>query len=495
MSHPIELTTRNFAEASLINGKDEFSFVIGDEKVNCHKFVAAFLSHSVSQDLTSDPLLDTFNIETQCKENQTKQIQNQIKENLQKLIHGENIDITEEDLQKFSNDLTKITKNATISELSNSKISSLIILFQSLNNTELKDQLYKLIIQSISANNKKESKNFTKEDISNKVALLQKLENFFNIIENHGQFKICIKKYLNQEYKEIIDDIASHFYELDESALNEMNDDIIDSILSSEKLKIKSEDSLLQALIGRRSHILSKGEDTEIEGRRFFIEKVQFENLSEKSIELFLSEFSLGQIDELIWDGIKKRLVLPVRAAPSKRCKTDVFSYDSNNPFNGILQHLTAKTKGNIQSNKTVEITCSDLCCGKYESLVDFSSTSGHVHVNGSPSPRWLLIDFKTRKIEVSSYLIKSCNKSSYGNIYALKSWKVEVSNDGSNWEMIDKRDNVSELNGELKMHVFNVEKKYEPFRFIRIITDQDNWYCGDGFVIGKLELFGSIIE
>lgn len=45
---------------------------------------------------------------------------------------------------------------------------------------------------------------------------------------------------------------------------------------------------------------------------------------------------------------------------------------------------------------------------------------------------------------------------------------------------------------------LFNVNTKHEPFRCIRIITEEKNWsvpYGDQGFSIGKLELFGDIIE
>ena len=170
------------------------------------------------------------------------------------------------------------------------------------------------------------------------------------------------------------------------------------------------------------------------------------------------------------------------------------FTYDSQNPLNGIFQYLTKKTGGNIQNNKTIEISCSDLCCGKIDTLVNLNDTQGFTHVNGNPTPRWLKIDFKNRKIHLSSYVIKSCDKQSYSDLKALKSWKIEISNDGNSWNSIDTRENVSELNGDHKMKVFNISNKHEPFRFIRIITDKDNWYNSDGFIISKFELFGQII-
>ena len=172
------------------------------------------------------------------------------------------------------------------------------------------------------------------------------------------------------------------------------------------------------------------------------------------------------------------------------------YTYDGNNPFNGILKHLTNVTNGNIQANKTIEITCSKLCCGSFENLVDFNNYENYAHLNSSPKPFWLQIDFKQRKIQIKSYLIRSRDGGSL--LRFLKSWAVEISNNGNEWKKIDERRNVSELNGQDFMNLFDINKKHEPFRFIRIITDKNNWsvsFGHDGFAIGKLEFFGKIIE
>lgn len=47
MSFSFELSTKNFKEASRINGNDEFNFIIGEKRFSCHKFVAAFISPRV----------------------------------------------------------------------------------------------------------------------------------------------------------------------------------------------------------------------------------------------------------------------------------------------------------------------------------------------------------------------------------------------------------------------------------------------------------------
>lgn len=81
-----------------------------------------------------------------------------------------------------------------------------------------------------------------------------------------------------------------------------------------------------------------------------------------------------------------------------------------------------------------------------------------------------------------------------------MRSWKVDIYNDGEKWETIDEQNDVSELNGDKKMKLINVNKTHNPFRFMRIFVDKNAWsnnssYITDGFTIWNLEWFGKIIE
>lgn len=502
MSLSIELSIKNFSEASKINGSDEFCFVIGDRKVFCHKFVAAFLSHSISQMILSDPTTNSFIIDTRSpfikegqKEDQFKQI---IIDNLQNLIFGKPIEISDEEIQKFKEDLNNMSQSSKQFNFSAKKIYSLLLLNKNLNNNEIKQQLYSHLFSIISSS---DESNDTK-NIEKQIKLFHQIENCLNLFQdnfNKEENMIShLENYLNQKYSDFIDNIASHFYELEETTIINLNDFILKAILSSLKLQIKSEDSLLNILLKRRSSILeNKEKENE---NNFFIECIHFEFLSEKVIETFLNEITFDEINIEIWERIKKRLVLPIEIKTKnertvkQKSRGQIFNYDEKNPLNGIFHHLTQISNGNIQKNQTIEITCSRKCCGNFESIVEYSNSSGWIHINGTPSPRWLQIDFKSRKIKINSYVIKTAIQNE-GNKKHIRSWKLEISNDGNKWEKIDQRDDVSELNGINKMKSFNVSTEHMPFRFIRIITDKNNWYSSDGFEIGKLELFGELLN
>lgn len=150
-------------------------------------------------------------------------------------------------------------------------------------------------------------------------------------------------------------------------------------------------------------------------------------------IKKFLNEIQFSEINEEIWESICKRLILPVQVKTENKrslSKTSqiskTFTFDENNMFNGILNHLNETTNGNIQKNKTIEITCSKLCCGSLESIVDFKNNSDtYAHI--AQSPGWVQVDFKSKKVQINSYLIKCTSRSD-----PIKSFNIEISDDGS---------------------------------------------------------------
>lgn len=92
--------------------------------------------------------------------------------------------------------------------------------------------------------------------------------------------KNLYKKYFDEEYLTIIDDISSNFYQLDEKHIIDMNSIILQDVLNSKKLRIETEDNLLLSLLHRRTSYLQNHQNQEEQSEEdvdFFIDKVQFE--------------------------------------------------------------------------------------------------------------------------------------------------------------------------------------------------------------------------
>lgn len=104
----------------------------------------------------------------------------------------------------------------------------------------------------------------------------------------------------------------------------------------------------------------------------------------------------------------------------------------------------------------------------------------------------WDIFDFKENFIEISSYSIKS---SRFGkDCTHIKSWSIDISNDGKNWETIDEHLDSSELNGPNITKTFKVlPKKFA--RFARLMNRSDCYGKDKGYVpeISHIEFYGRI--
>lgn len=122
------------------------------------------------------------------------------------------------------------------------------------------------------------------------------------------------------------------------------------------------------------------------------------------------------------------------------------------------------------------------------EDFVDFSKLN-YIHLlNSGTFPLWIQYDFKDRRIQINSYTIKSANRGD-----RIKSWKIEISDDGNSWRKIDERNDVTELNAENKTKFIFIQMS-QPLRFLRLITDQCSFGNCTDVAIGKLEFFGNIL-
>lgn len=100
--------------------------------------------------------------------------------------------------------------------------------------------------------------------------------------------------------------------------------------------------------------------------------------------------------------------------------------------FNGIFKYLNEQAKGNIRTNKIIEITSNSILDStSYDpyNLFDFKSADDYAAKQGDFYP-WVCFDFKEMKAKIISYTIKSSDYS----IGHLKSWILEVSNDNNKW-------------------------------------------------------------
>ena len=108
----------------------------------------------------------------------------------------------------------------------------------------------------------------------------------------------------------------------------------------------------------------------------------------------------------------------------------------------------------------------------------------------------WICYEFVGRRVTPTGYSIRSYwERPGMAN---PKSWVLEVSNDGSegSWEVVDRRENNSDLNGRHLTRNFAISPRPSgAFRFVRLRQTGKNHKGNDLVWICAFELFGALSE
>lgn len=199
-------------------------------------------------------------------------------------------------------------------------------------------------------------------------------------------------------------------------------------------------------------------------------------------------------IDGNAWKMIVERSMKDGRSVPDQRyasryiVKPLPLLYESGKEFQGIVRHLTQKTGGNIHRNGTIEV-----CSNEYQSesepwnLLDFDGNN--YYCASSQWDVWICYDFKERKVKVTNYSINSIKQYTG---HHLKSWVVEVSDDGNNWTQIDERKDCKKLNLTNLVATFDV-KPNDYSRYVRLHNTAEPW-GGNNLWFSCLEFYGYIV-
>ena len=296
---------------------------------------------------------------------------------------------------------------------------------------------------------------------------LERLILLSNIVTQHG---ISIDFQEMSVIQNLINFISSHFESIDKEKMKQLNDDIIEKIINNDNLKLQDEDSLLEFVLD----LYSKDENS----YKLF-EYILFNNVSEEMIEKFINEFNIEQLNLGIWRSICKRLIGKEKSdiyRYTEKAKIEKFGDEKGQQFEGIMHHLTVESGGNIHDNGTVEITANSID-GSYhpKNLVEYKENNYYQCGYDSKVLSSVCFDFKDKSVNLSSYTIKSNHNSDGDN--NPKSWVVEVSKDGKNWEEIDRRENNESLKGKYIVSTFKVQKPNHGFyRFIQLRQTSPAW-------------------
>jgi hypothetical protein len=169
---------------------------------------------------------------------------------------------------------------------------------------------------------------------------------------------------------------------------------------------------------------------------------------------------------------------------------------------NGIIAHLTKECGGNVHDLQVVNVTSSQPYSGDPENAArnvtaggidSWFFSAGLDKKQDVPHARnnWLCYDFKQRKIVPTHYAIRS--GTGVGTAH-LKSWVVETSADGCEWQQIDHKEGSDELKGDKVTSTFAVSGA-GPCRFIRLVQIGRNHFGTSRLFLSAWEIFGSLLE
>ena len=313
---------------------------------------------------------------------------------------------------------------------------------------------------------------------------LQEEISFENVIE-----RIQIKKGLDLNFDEEITFISSNFHifytKYPETILT-LDLDIIEQIISNKRLKLLDEEELFDIVL--QLYIRSKEYS-------LLFSYIIFLNLSTESIRKFNQNFNINDINGSIWANIRCRLEQNISTKSIKIYKKMNQEFLNNRytvrRYEHIIQHLSEKCNDNAHTQNIVQITASSMITDylKVENIVE---QNNNFFGTKDEANSWIQFDFKEKKVLLDRYSLKTFNGSE--NDAHLKSWILEVSNDGENYKEIDRHENDDILNGRLKTATFKVSC-LTPQRFVRLRQIGSNWYGSNCLLINQVEFSGFLYE
>lgn len=436
------LDTNLIKEIPFREYQKDFTFVVNGQEYPTNRIIADILSPIIRQYHLTDKTIDHFYINTLNKNDQTS----------------------------FSKILSLITfQPQTLTE---EEVKYFIEIFTILGNQK---ELYKLIHQN--------TEEITLKNVFSLIQVKQKYFNQFQSKNNSNQpdnFYIDFKFLIQKE----LEFISSHFYEIDKEKVQNLDANLIEEIIKSDKLELEDEDSLINLING----IYLK--DPKLS---YLYSYVDFMLISIESLQHFSEIFELNDITSEIWNSILNRSLNskpPEKANKKYKMKGIPLLYKKGDDFNGIIKYLTEKTGGNIHNNGTIQTTASSCQNGcEPKNLLDFNYNA--YYQAGQFNNDWIMFDFKNRKVNLTNYSIKSNSTSKNGS--NLKSWAIEISEDGKTWTKIDEQKNCEAINGSRLTGTFEV-KPNKFSRYIRLLQTDKNW-SGNYFWFYYIEFYGYLLE
>lgn len=299
--------------------------------------------------------------------------------------------------------------------------------------------------------------------------------------------KLKIYRHCNSKMNDkVIEFISTHFYdifkngELKENVMKSVSKEELDSIFSSEKLKIESEDWLFELVCSLGPEFYSLFDYIEIQ--YLSVEKVK------QLIEIIDNEEIT--VHNLLWSSICRRLLIdPYINNEMKNPRVKCISVQCEQ---GIFKYLSETNKvSNVYSSKIVVVESSQIKNGQIEHLFDHSKDT-YFRVCNNNNDGYIIFDFQQQKVNINKYYISvTTNTGTFNG--RPKTWRIEGSNDEQKWEEIDSKENDTSLNGYGYSNTFNCKNINNQFyQFIRFKPIYDH-NGSNLLMLSEIEFYGTI--
>jgi hypothetical protein len=304
--------------------------------------------------------------------------------------------------------------------------------------------------------------------------------------------------------------IASRFSEVE--SLSDLGVHNLRRVLAHPSLRIESEDSLYNFI---SSQIERDESFTEL------LEFIHFEFLSAECVDRFISSspsFIFDHLNLSLWNSLCRRLSLKatldssfseaqtrrfgrvihedeLRSLTEERDRLRsrierVFTYNSSNPFDGIISQLRRECNGNVHQKDVVNITSSGDDTSRCYNLVDYGWRNYWCSTNQENS--WVCFDFKEKKVCLSGYTLKSDGRT--GGYRQFLNWTIHGSNDGRSWsDVLDSQDTAVVNGVDFMVRHFDCPRTDRSYRFIRIQMRGKNNFDNYKMKLSEVEFFGTL--
>ena len=166
------------------------------------------------------------------------------------------------------------------------------------------------------------------------------------------------------------------------------------------------------------------------------------------------------------------------------------------NSLKGIINYIYPIYKDNYDKIVTVQpsSTSGKETNWRSEALIIPTRTSTQMcdsWASDAVPNSWFMVHFHKHLISISHYSMRTQSNHSVDH---PKSWKIEGSLDGENWNPIDSKNNYPELDGPNLLRTFKVTNKGRYSYFKVTQTDVNNDDHND-FDLSKIEFFGTLVD